>query len=102
MRDGRHRRRGKAFEEPELVQAAVNLWLNEMRFESHAQTAAVLGVDRFRRLALAEPEGPPGHDDAPQDDPAFAVAGRGVARGLVSVSRLGGPVRRVRRGARAP
>ena len=46
MRDGRHRRRGKAFEEPELVQAAVNLWLNEMRFESHAQTTAVLGVDR--------------------------------------------------------
>ena len=39
MRDGRHRRRGKAFEEPELVQAAVNLWLNQMRFESHAQTA---------------------------------------------------------------
>ena len=46
MRDGRHRRRGKAFEEPELVQAAVNLWLNQMRFESHAQAAAVLGVDR--------------------------------------------------------
>ncbi len=45
MRDGHHRR-GKAFEEPELVQAAVNLWLNEMRFESHAQAAAVLGVDR--------------------------------------------------------
>ena len=46
MRDGRHRRRGKAFEEPELVQAAVNLWLNQMRFESHAQATAVLGVDR--------------------------------------------------------
>ena len=43
MRDGRHRRRGKAFEEPALVQAAVNLWLNEMGFESHAQAAAVLG-----------------------------------------------------------
>ena len=46
MRDGRHRRRGKAFEEPELVQAAVNLWLNEMHFESHAQAATVLGVHR--------------------------------------------------------
>ena len=42
MRDD-HRRRGKAFEDPELVQAAVNLWLNQMRFESNAQAAAVLG-----------------------------------------------------------
>ena len=38
-----HRRRGKAFEDPELVQAAVNLWLNQMRFESNVQAAAVLG-----------------------------------------------------------
>ena len=45
MRDGHHRR-GKAFEESELVQAAVNLWLNEMRFESHAQAATGLGVHR--------------------------------------------------------
>ena len=42
MRDD-HRRRGKAFEDPELVQAAVNLWLNQMRFESNVQAAAVLG-----------------------------------------------------------
>ena len=87
MRDD-HRRRGKTFEDPELVQAAVNLWLNQMGFESHAQAAAVLGgvhrsavwrwrnrksrpdttaLRRMIRLSLWQAEGGarPGFDQSP-------------------------------------
>ena len=103
MRDGHHRRRGKAFEEPELVQAAVNLWLNEMRFESHAQAATVLGgVHRSAVWRWRNRKSRPDTTTLRRMIRLLLWQAEGWRGGLVSVSRLGGPVRRVRRGARAP
>ena len=89
MRDGHHRR-GKAFEESELVQAAVNLWLNEMRFGGYpcgATSARGGGVGVSHSPSLGGPPLPKAARASARSTPIPASAGGPCLAARAAVAR---------------